>query len=166
MLTGHHTVAGLTGVGAIAGLTTVMLVLYYGLSRVFFAMARDGLLPGGLAVLNKKTGTPARIIVLCAVLIASVAGFYPIDTLAELVNIGTLLAFTMVCAGVLYLRYTQPELHRPFKTPFMPWVPLLGILGCMYLIVHLSWVTIIRFIIWFFIGMVVYFCYGRRHVTN
>lgn len=160
---GHHMVASLIGIGAVAGLTTVMLVLYYGLSRVFFAMARDGLLPGFFAVTGRRTKTPIRIILLSATLMAPIAGLMAIDDLAELVNIGTLFAFMIVCGGVITLHYTQPELKRPFKTPLMPLVPLLGILSCGYLIAHLPMVTIIRFVVWMAIGMIIYFLYSRNN---
>jgi len=163
ILIGHKTAAGIIGVGAVAGLATVMLVLFYGLSRIFFAMARDGLLPKYFAVLHEKTKTPARIIVLCGVLIAFTASFFPIDELAELVNIGTLFAFTMVCGGVLILRHTQPDLPRSFKTPASPYFPILGMLSCLYLIVNLPWLTILRFIVWFIIGVGIYFSFGRKH---
>ncbi|KTD61251.1 amino acid permease [Legionella spiritensis] len=161
LLLGHKLVAGLIGVGAIAGLTTVMLVLFYGLTRVFFAMARDGLLPHFFARTNPHTMTPVRIIVLCGILMALISGLVPISDLAELVNIGTLFAFITVCTGVIILRYTHPELHRPFRTPFMPVVPVLGVLSCLYLIINLPWFTILRFVIWMVIGIVLYFSYGR-----
>ena len=84
------------------------------------------------------------------------------DDLAELVNIGTLFAFIVVCAGVLYLRYTKPEMHRPFKTPGMPYVPILGIISCFYLMINLPWITLVRFVIWMVIGLVVYFCFTYK----
>ncbi len=160
---GHKVVASLIGVGAVAGLTTVMLVLYYGLSRVFFAMSRDGLLPSFFAVTGKKSKAPIRIIMLCATLMAPVAGLVAIDDLAELVNIGTLFAFMIVCGGVIVLHYTRPDLKRPFKTPLMPLIPALGILSCGYLIVHLPVITMIRFVVWMTIGMVIYFVYSRKN---
>lgn len=163
IIIGYKTAAGIVGVGAIAGLTTVMLVLFYGLSRIFFAMARDGLLPRYFSVLHQKTKTPVRIIVLCALLIAFTAALIPIGRLAELVNIGTLVAFTMVCGGVLMLRYTQPNLARPFKTPFVPYVPVLGMLSCLYLIANLPWFTVLRFIVWFILGLVIYFLFSRKN---
>ncbi|MGQ3890814.1 amino acid permease [Legionella sp. CNM-4043-24] len=163
IMIGHKTAAGLIGVGAIAGLTTVMLVLFYGLTRVFFAMARDGLLPPFFAHTDAHTKTPVRIIVLCGVVMAVIAGLIPINELAELVNIGTLFAFITVCIGVIVLRYTHPELKRPFKTPFMPYVPILGVICCAYLIYNLPWVTMARFVIWMVIGIVVYFGYSRYH---
>ena len=160
---GHQVVASLIGVGAVAGLTTVMLVLFYGLSRVFFAMARDGLLPGFFAVTGKRSKAPVRIILLCATLMAPLAGLVAIDDLAELVNIGTLFAFMIVCCGVIVLHYTRPDLKRPFKTPLMPLIPSLGILSCGYLIMHLPAVTMMRFIIWMAIGMVIYFLFSRQN---
>lgn len=160
---GHKVVASLIGVGAVAGLTTVMLVLYYGLSRVFFAMARDGLLPSFFAVTGKKSKAPVRILMLCAFLMAPLAGLVAIDDLAELVNIGTLFAFIIVCGGVIVLHYTRPDLKRPFKTPLMPLIPALGILSCGYLIVHLPVITMIRFVVWMTIGMVIYFAYSRKN---
>ena len=160
IIVGHKAAAGIVGVGAIAGLTTVMLVMFYGLSRIFFAMARDGLLPRYFSVLHKKTKTPVRIIVLCALLIAFTAAFFPISTLAELVNIGTLVAFAMVSGGVLILRYTEPDLPRPFKTPFVPFIPISGMLSCLYLIAHLPLFTLFRFIVWFFLGLVIYFLFS------
>lgn len=160
---GYKTVAGLIGLGAIAGLTTVMLVLFYGLSRVFFAMSRDGLLPQFFAVINPRTKTPVRIIVLCGTVMALIASLVPIGDLAELVNIGTLFAFIIVCSGVIALRYTRPELERPFKTPFMPYTPILGILSCAYLIYNLPWITMLRFIVWMVIGIIVYFAFSRMN---
>lgn len=163
LMLGYSFAAGVIGVGALAGLTTVMLVLFYGLSRIFFAMARDGLLPAGFAVTHKTKKTPTRIILLCGFLMATVGGLVPLSGLAELVNIGTLVAFIIVCAGVIILRYTQPDLVRPFKTPWMPMVPLLGIMSCSYLIFYLSWVTIFRFVIWMAIGLILYFIYGYHN---
>jgi APA family basic amino acid/polyamine antiporter len=160
---GYKSAAGLVGVGAIAGLSTVMLVLFYGLSRVFFAMSRDGLLPRFFAYINPATLTPVRIIALCGLVMALVSAFVPISDLAELVNIGTLFAFIVVCSGVLFLRYTRPELVRPFKTPLMPYIPILGILSCSYLIYHLPWFTILRFIIWMALGIVLYFVFSRSN---
>lgn len=160
---GHRMAAALIAVGAIAGLTTVMLVLFYGLTRVFFAMARDGLLPRFFAVTHPKTKTPLRIILICGISMATVSALVPISDLAELVNIGTLFAFIIVCTGVIVLRYTQPELERPFKTPFMPYVPALGVLSCAYLIYHLPFITMLRFSVWMAIGVVVYFVFGRHN---
>ncbi|KTD42385.1 amino acid permease [Legionella quateirensis] len=163
LVLGHKTAAGLIGVGAIAGLTTVMLVLFYGLTRVFLAMSRDGLLPRMFSKTHPKTKTPIRIILLCGTLMALFAAVTPITTLAELVNIGTLFAFIIVCGGVLYLRKIQPDMHRPYKTPGMPYVPILGIVSCLYLIINLPLVTLIRFAVWMVVGLVVYFAFSRKN---
>ncbi len=160
---GYQAAAGVISVGALAGLTTVILVLFYGLSRIFYAIARDGLLPKYFAVLQDKTKTPMRIIIVCGIMIASISSLFPIDVLAELVNIGTLFAFTLVCLGVLILRRTKPDMPRPFKTPFMPYVPILGMICCLYLIMNLPWLTMLRFVVWFSVGMVIYFSFGRKH---
>lgn len=163
ILIGYKTCAGIIGVGALAGLTTVMIVLFYGLSRIFFAMARDGLLPTYFAKLNLQTKSPIRIILFCALTVATTAALLPIQTLADLVNIGTLVAFTMVCGGVLILRHTKPDLPRTFKTPFMPYTPILGMVCCIYLIIHLPGLSLLRFVIWFLAGIVIYFLFSRKH---
>lgn len=163
LLLGHSTVAGFIGVGAIAGLTTVMLVLFYGLTRIVLALARDGLLPQVFSQVNATTKTPVRIILPCGILMIVLAGIFPIKDLAELVNIGTLVAFIIVCTGVLCLRYTHPDLPRPFKVPGMPYVPILGVVSCLYLVVNLPWLTLLRFIAWMIIGFFVYFLYGIKH---
>jgi basic amino acid/polyamine antiporter, APA family len=162
LLLGHPAVAGIVGVGAIAGLSTVMLVLFYGLSRVFLAMARDGLLPSYFAKVDAKTHTPIRIIVCCGVFMALIAGWVPLGDLAELVNVGTLFAFAIVCTGVIVLRYTQPDAPRPFKTPGSPLIPFLGIISCLYLMINLPWITLLRFVVWMAIGMIVYFTFSRK----
>lgn len=160
---GHNGAAALIAAGAIAGLTTVMLVLYYGLTRVFLAMSRDGLLPPVFSAVNKTTHTPVRVILASGLLIAAIAGFTPIGKVAELVNIGTLAAFVLVCGGVIILRRTKPDLKRPFKTPFSPVIPLLGIVFCVYLMLALPAETWWRFVIWMAIGVVIYFTYSRLH---
>ncbi len=159
----HRWAAAVVAVGAIAGLTTVMLVLYYGLTRVFLAIARDGLLPPVFAAVNARTRTPVRIIIGSGVLIAAIAGFTPIGDVAELVNIGTLAAFVLVCAGTIAFRYSHPDIPRPFKTPFGPTLPLLGIAACVYLMLSLPGVTWLRFGVWLVIGMAIYFAYSRAH---
>jgi APA family basic amino acid/polyamine antiporter len=160
---GYPTAAGFIAVGAIAGLTTVMLVMFYGLSRICLAISRDGLLPSAIANIRPQTGTPVRIILINGAIIALIAGFVPLDRAAELVNIGTLAAFTFVCAGTMVLRWTRPDIVRPFKLPFNPLFPLLGIIFCLYLMINLPAITWWRFIIWTMIGVVVYFFYGRKH---
>jgi basic amino acid/polyamine antiporter, APA family len=160
---GYPWAAGLISAGAIAGLTTVMLVLYYGLTRVFLAMSRDGLLPPVFAQVHPRTHTPVRVIAAAGAAMAAIAGLTPIGTVAELVNVGTLAAFFLVCLGVVFLRRTHPDLPRPFRTPLSPLIPLLGAASCLYLMVQLPPVTWARFGLWLIIGLIVYFGYSRRH---
>lgn len=162
-LLGINWASALIATGVITGLTTVMLVLYYGLTRIFFAMSRDGLLPPFFGEVNVSTQTPVRVIVLCGTLIALTAGFVPLGDLAELVNIGTLSAFVMVCLGAIVLRKTQPHLKRPFKMPYHPLIPVLGILSCGVLLASLPHITWKRFAIWMLIGVVFYFVYSMRN---
>jgi len=159
---GHSTVAAIISVGVIAGLTTVMLVLYYGLTRIFLAMSRDGLLPPVFSVVNPTTKTPIRVILTSGLVMAMIAGFIPIGVVAELVNIGTLAAFVMVCGGVILLRYTHPSLHRPFRMPFGIALAVLGIAFCLALMFSLPLLTWLRFGIWLVIGLVIYFTYSQR----
>ena len=153
----------LVKLGVICGLTSVMLVLTYGQTRIFYTMAKDGLLPGLFSHLHPRFGTPARATVLLGVLVALIAALTPIKLLGELVSIGTLFAFAVVCGAVLYLRRHQPDLPRPFRCPGVPWVPLGGIIVCAYLIVGLPSETQIRLVTWLAIGLVIYFAYGRYH---
>jgi basic amino acid/polyamine antiporter, APA family len=160
---GYPWAAGVIAAGAIAGLTTVMLVLYYGLTRVFLAIARDGLLPPVFARVHPRTGTPVRVILASGLVMAAIAGFTPIGQVAELVNIGTLAAFFLVCIGLIGLRYTHPNLPRPFRTPLSPLVPALGAASCLYLAAQLPLITWLRFGLWLAIGLVIYFGYSRHH---
>jgi basic amino acid/polyamine antiporter, APA family len=160
---GYRSIAGLIAAGAIAGLTTVILVLMYGLTRIFLAMSRDGLLPTYFANINPKTYTPQRVIITLGILIAIIAGITPIGRAAELVNIGTLAAFVFVCIGVIVFRLTHPHMPRPFKLPFNPVIPLLGVASCLYLMLSLPAVTWWRFVIWTAIGIVLYFAYSYKH---
>jgi len=160
---GHRGAAGVIAAGAVAGLTTVMLVMFYGLTRICLAMSRDGLLPVAVARIHPHTRTPVRIILITGCMIAIIAGVAPINRAAELVNIGTLAAFTFVCAGVIAFRWTHPDLARPFRLPFNPIFPLLGILFCVYLMFNLPMITWWRFIIWTIIGIAIYFLYGEKH---
>lgn len=159
---GFPIAAGIIAAGAIAGLTTVMLVMYYGFTRVCFAISRDGLLPKFFSNINHRTHTPISLIMLSGIVIALIAGFTPIDRVAELVNIGTLTAFAFVCGGIVILRWTKPEMHRPFKTPWSPVLPILGVLTCLYLMLNLPSITWWRFVIWTIIGIIIYFTYSRQ----
>ena len=162
-LIGFNGASALISTGVIAGLTTVMLVLYYGLTRIIFAMSRDGLLSPFFSKVNVKTQTPVRVIVLCGVIIALIAGFMPLGDLAELVNIGTLAAFVLVCLGVIVLRITKADMERPFRTPFSPLFPVLGMLSCGALMTFLPAITWLRFVVWLVIGLIVYFSYSMNH---
>ena len=162
-LLGINWASGLVATGVIAGLTTVMLVLYYGLTRILFAMSRDGLIPPFLGTLNEKTRTPVRVIILCGLLISAIAGFVSLGELAELTNIGTLAAFVFVCIGVIVMRARQPGLHRPFKCPWHPVIPIMGILSCGTLMAFLPLITWQRFGVWLLIGMGIYFIYSMHN---
>jgi APA family basic amino acid/polyamine antiporter len=160
---GVHWASALVATGVITGLTTVMLVLYYALTRIILAMSRDGLMPPMFGRVNGQTQTPVMNTVLCGIFMAVMAGFIPLGALAELVNIGTLTAFVLVCAGVAYLRITHPDLPRPFKTPGGLIVPILGILSCGALIAFLPAHTYERFVLWLAAGMVIYVLYSYKH---
>ncbi|UFT00102.1 amino acid permease [Nocardia huaxiensis] len=149
-------------IGALAGLTTVVMVLFLGQTRVLFAMSRDGLMPRSLAKTGAK-GTPVRITVIVGVICALLAGFVDFGTLEEMVNIGTLFAFVLVSLGVIVLRRTRPDLKRGFRVPLVPFVPILSVIACAWLMFNLSVETWLRFIVWMALGMVVYFAYGRKH---
>ena len=153
----------LISIGALAGITTVMLVLYFGLTRVVLAMSRDGLLPKPMARVNPKTQTPVRLILGSGVAIALIAGLSPIGKVAQLVNLGTLAAFFMVCASVIVLRKTRPDLKRPFRTPLVPLVPLLGMAFCAFLMAGLPPITWKAFFVWSAFGLALYFSYSRSH---
>jgi APA family basic amino acid/polyamine antiporter len=156
-------IATIISVGALAGLTTVMMILMIGQSRVFFAMARDRLLPPAFAAVNERTGTPVRTTITTGVVIAVMALLLPLEELAKLVNIGTLFAFIVVSAGVVVLRRTRPDLERSFRTPFVPVLPALSVLASLYLMLNLTAATWIRFFVWMAVGLLVYAGYGYRH---
>ncbi|MBI5468572.1 MAG: amino acid permease [Deltaproteobacteria bacterium] len=150
-------------IGAIAGLSSVILVLLLGQSRVFFTMAADGLLPERFSVVHRRFKTPYKTTITAGAAAMVIAGLFPIGLLGELVSIGTLLAFAIVCVGVIVLRYRHPELHRPFKTPLVPLVPALGALAAVSQMLALPLDTIIRLIVWMAIGFVIYFTYGVKN---
>ncbi|WP_029107273.1 amino acid permease [Mycobacterium sp. URHD0025] len=159
---GVHWAAKVISIGALAGLTTVVIVLMLGQTRVLFAMSRDGLLPRRLAVTGSH-GTPVRITVIVGVLVAIAASVFPMGRLEEMVNIGTLFAFVLVSAGVIVLRRSRPDLPRGFRVPWVPVLPIAAILACLWLMLNLTGLTWIRFLVWMAIGVAVYFAYGRRH---
>jgi APA family basic amino acid/polyamine antiporter len=150
-------------VGILAGYTSVILVMLLGQSRVFFSMSRDGLLPRLFSDIHPKFRTPWRSNLLLMVFVSLFSGFLPISSLGNMTSIGTLLAFVIVCAGVMVMRRTQPDLPRPYKTPLVPLVPILGILVCFGMMYFLDVMTWIRLVVWLVIGFVVYFCYSRFH---
>lgn len=160
---GYNLGSALVGTGAIAGITTVLLVLMYGQTRVFFAMSRDGLIPAGICKVHPKYGTPHVITMLAGVAVALIAGFTPIGIIAELTNIGTLFAFVVAAIGVFVLRRTRPDLHRPFRCPAVSIVAPLAVISCSYLMYNLPGETWLRFFIWSAIGFVVYFVYSYRN---
>lgn len=155
--------SALVATGVITGLTTVMLVLYYALTRVILAISRDGLISSFFSRIHETRHTPVRTTVLCGLLMAFMAGFVPFTALAELVNIGTLAAFVLVCGGVIALRISKPDMPRPFKAPGGLILPILGVLSCGALIVFLPHATHERFVIWLAVGLVFYFGYSIRH---
>ncbi len=153
----------LVKIGAVFGLATVMLVMLLGQTRVFYSMSKDGLLPKWASAVHPRFRTPWITTIIFGAFAAIMPAFFNIDVLSELVNIGTLLAFTIVSAGVWVLRVRQPELKRPFKTPLVPLVPILGIVSALYLMSRLAMITWIVMIVWLLIGLVIYFSYSLKH---
>jgi len=154
----------LVSIGAVAGITSVLLVMMLSQPRIFLAMARDGLLPTGFfGAVHERFRTPWKSTILTGLCVATMGAFLPLRILAELVNIGTLLAFVIVCAAVLIMRRTHPEVRRPFRAPLGSIVPILGILCCLVLMFSLPVENWYRLAIWLVIGLVIYFTYGIRH---
>ena len=153
----------LVSAGAVAGITSVLLVMLMSQPRIFFAMSRDGLLPQGVSKVHPKFGTPYITTIITCVIVALVAGLTQIGVVAEMTSIGTLFAFVVVCAAVLMLRIKRPDAHRPFRVPAGPLFPVLGILSCAYLMLSLPVITWVRFLVWLNIGFVIYWFYGRTH---
>ncbi len=160
---GQDWAAGLVSAGAVAGITSVLLVMLMSQPRIFFAMSRDNLLPQGVSKVHPKFGTPYITTIITCVVVALVAGVTQIQVVGEMTSIGTLFAFVVVCAAVLMLRAKRPEAKRPFRVPFGPIFPVMGILSCAYLMLSLPVLTWVRFLVWLDIGMVIYWFYGRTH---
>jgi APA family basic amino acid/polyamine antiporter len=159
---GENWVAGFVDLGAILGMTTVILVMAYGQTRTLFAMSRDGLLPRKFSTIHPKYGTPFFATWVVGIVFGLIAGVVPLGVLAELINIGTLAAFSLVSVAVIVLRKKRPELHRAFRCPGVPAVPLLAIAFCVTLMAYLHWLTWVAFGIWLVIGLVIYFGYARH----
>jgi APA family basic amino acid/polyamine antiporter len=149
--------------GAIAGLSSVILVMMLGQSRIYYAISRDGLFPAALSQVSARTGTPVKATVLACGLSAVIAGLFPLHVLSELVSIGTLMAFSIVCLSIVVLRKTRPEIPRPFRVPLVPVLPLAGAGLCILQMVSLPWSTWVRLILWTVIGFIIYFRYSRHH---
>jgi len=154
--------ADVIAVGAIIGILTVMFTFMLGVTRVWFSMSRDGLLPKWFAKTHPTRHVPTRVTWIVGVASAIIAGFLPIAEAAELTNIGILLAFVVVCTAVIVLRYRRPELPRTFRTPWVPFVPALGVVASIWLITYLQWQTCVRFAVWFVIGTGIYLGYSYR----
>ncbi len=162
-LVGFKWGAAIVAIGAVAGITSVLVVMMLGQIRVFFAMSRDQLLSPGLSRVHARFGTPYRATILTGVVVAILSAFFQIGDAADMTNIGTFFAFILVSFGVMLLRYTKPNQPRPFRLPFMPLVPIFSIAACLYLMVGLPWATWIRFGVWTAVGIVVYVGYGMKH---
>jgi APA family basic amino acid/polyamine antiporter len=155
--------AGIISAGAVAGITSVLLVLLMGQPRIFFSMSRDHLLPAGVSRVHPRFGTPYVTTIITGCVVAVVAGFTPINVVGEMTSIGTLFAFVVVCAAVMMLRVRRPDARRPFRVPGGFVFPVLGVLSCLYLMLSLSVVTWVRFLGWLDIGFLIYWFYGRTH---
>jgi APA family basic amino acid/polyamine antiporter len=160
---GLNVVSAIVSLGAVAGLTSVQLVLLLGQSRIFFAMSRDGLLPPVFSRVHPRFRTPYIPTIFTGIAVGITAAFLPIEEIAELTNIGTLFAFVLVCIGVWILRRADPDRKRPFRVPLVPLVPILGVIFCGYLMAVLPGLTWMRFFVWLVLGLAIYFIYGRWH---
>jgi APA family basic amino acid/polyamine antiporter len=160
---GMNWTAGIISLGAVFATTSVLIVFQLGQPRIFFSMARDGLLPEWAARLHPKYRTPHVTTILTGVFVAAFASISNINEVVELTNIGTLFAFVLVSVGVIVLRRIDPDRPRPFRTPLVPLVPLAAVVMCSYLMLQLPTLTWIRFVVWLAIGLVLYFTYGMRH---
>src|SRR4051812_275518 len=155
--------AGVVSAGAVAGITSVLLVMLMSQPRIFFAMSRDRLLPAGVSRVHPRFRTPYITTIITCAIVAAVAGFLPLNVVGEMTSIGTLFAFVVVSLAVIVLRYKRPEARRPFRVPGGNVIPVLGVLACVYLMVSLSVMTWVRFLGWLDIGMIIYWFYGRTH---
>ena len=159
---GYEWLAQFVTVAILFGFTSVILVMLLGQSRVFYAMGKDGLLPKAFGDLHPKYKTPYKANLAILLIVGLFAAFVPGDIVGDMTSIGTLFAFILVCASVIVLRKTNPEMKREFKTPFVPFVPILGIIVCLAMIYGLGWTNWLRLILWMAIGMVIYFGYSKK----
>jgi APA family basic amino acid/polyamine antiporter len=159
---GYHWLGNLVTVAILAGFSSVILVMLLGQSRVFYSMSKDGLLPKILSDVHPKFKTPYKANLIILVLVGAFAAFIPGDVVGDMTSIGTLFAFILVCAAVIILRKTNPELPRQFKTPLVPIVPILGMLVCGAMIFGLGWTNWLRLFVWLAIGLVIYFGYSKN----
>jgi APA family basic amino acid/polyamine antiporter len=155
--------AGLVSAGAVAGITSVLLVMLLSQPRIFFSMSRDQLLPAGVSKVHPRFGTPYITTIITGLVVALFAGLLRIDVVGEMTSIGTLFAFVVVCIAVLILRVKRPDATRPFKVPGGAMIPVLGTLSCIYLMASLPVITWVRFLVWLDLGMLIYWFYGRTH---
>jgi APA family basic amino acid/polyamine antiporter len=155
--------AGLVSAGAVAGITSVLLVMLMSQPRIFFSMSRDRLLPQGVSAVHPRFGTPYITTIITGCVVALFAGLLRIDVVGEMTSIGTLFAFVVVCAAVIMLRVKRPDAKRPFRVPFGFVFPVMGVVSCLYLMLSLSVVTWVRFLVWLDLGLLIYWLYGRRH---
>ena len=150
-------------IAILAGYTSVILVMLMGQSRVFYTMSKDGLLPKFFSSIHKKFNTPWKTNLFFMGFVSIFAGFVPVSDLGHMVSIGTLFAFVLVCIGVLVMRKSSPDLPRPFRTPLVPYVPIAGVLVCVYLMYSLTGESWIRLAIWMALGVIIYFAYSKKH---
>jgi hypothetical protein len=155
--------AGLVSAGAVAGITSVLLVMLMSQPRIFFSMSRDGLLPTGVSKVHPRFRTPYITTIITGVVVAISAGFLPLQVVGEMTSIGTLFAFVVVSLAVMVLRVTRPDARRPFRVPGGFVIPVLGVVSCLYLMVSLSVMTWVRLLVWLDLGMLIYWFYGRIH---
>jgi APA family basic amino acid/polyamine antiporter len=160
---GYSWLAKAVTVAILAGFSSVILVMLMGQSRVFYSMGKDGLLPKIFSDVHPKFKTPYKANLILLVFVGAIAALIPIDIVGEMTSIGTLFAFILVCIGVIVLRKTNPELPRGFRTPLMPFVPIMGIISCGLMMSGLDWTNWLRLAIWLTIGMVIYYLYGRKN---
>lgn len=160
---GYNIGSALVGVGAICGITTVLLVILYGQARIFFAMSRDGMIPASVCKIHPRYRTPYLVTSAGCIVVSAIAGFVPIGIIAEMANIGTLSAFFVAAVGVMVLRIRKPDLPRAFRCPVIWLVGPLAVLSCGYLMINLPWETWLRFLVWCILGFLLYFSYSCKH---